>query len=432
MDDPEPPAADEPESQRVRRRRRRHRSSDEPGNRKATEAAGITLDSHDWHAGGRRDQRRRGRDGRDSGKRNVNPLVRRSNRIFVRIALAILAAVAVWTAYQYGKREGIQGERHRQMARSTSALPATGTASELRRQALAEVDLGYAARAQGQVALAREHFRKAKDLDPRLPGAYVEMALLWLRDRNPVEADTLLLQSIRAEEDLARAHYHRGVLLAGNNSFPEAFVAFQTATEVAPFDPYPWFYWGDALRSYGRPSEALEKFHRAELRASEQSDLFVIRAKRLLCMVEAEAPELQGLLDTALASPEPSGEWILAAAALALRKEQYPAAAGLLARARQSLQPLFFSFLTGDKFFDLYRARKELAPVLAAGPAPTVPPTLPPPATPAPAAAFAASPAAAEASPSAAVPQSSPAAPAADQSAPGTIPFTLSGPPETL
>lgn len=366
-DDADP--TEEGERLRVRRRRRR-RSSDEDRGQRATEAAGITLDQHQWHAGsGHGRDRRRGRDGKDSARRNVNPLVRRSNRIFIRIALGILAAVAVFAAYQQGSRTGAHRERMRNKALSDKALTGSVTdPSEARRLALVEVEKGYEVRATGNALAAIERFQAAKDIDPRLPGAYVEMGLLWLRLRNPVEADTMFLKAIRSGEDPARAHYQRGVLLAANGSFPEAYSEFAAAVELAPFDPYPWYYWGDSLRAEGKPAEALAKLQKAEARAVEQSDLFVIRAKRLLCMVEAMAPDTEGRLEAELAKPEPGGEWLLAAAALRLRKERFAEGADLLGRSRRALQPLFFAYLLSDKFFDLYRNRPEIAAILKPAP----------------------------------------------------------------
>jgi tetratricopeptide (TPR) repeat protein len=355
--------------QRVRRRRRRRRSAEETGELRATDAAGIQLDQHPWHAGsGQGRDRSRGRDGKDSGRRNVNPLVRRSNRLFIRLALLVLTGVSIFAAYQQGTRNGSSRERMRNQALlSKSQVGTVADPSEARRQAMVEVDKGYESLANGNPMEAVERFQAAKDIDPRLPGVYVEMGLAWSRMKNPVEADTMFLKAIRTGEDAPRAHYHRGVLLAGAGSFPESFQEFRSATELAPFDPYPWFFWGEALRAQGKPAEAVEKLQKAEVRAVEQSDLFVIRTKRLLCMIEAQSPEVEAHIDSELAKSEPGGEWLLAAAAHRLRHEQYAEAGPLLQRAKAALQPLFFRYLLADKFFDLYRGRPEVAAAIKAG-----------------------------------------------------------------
>jgi len=352
-----------------RRRRRRRVAGGGGGEISATEAAGITLDDHHWHAGsGEGRARRKGRDGKDSGRRNVNPMVRRSNRFFVRVALLVLTGVALFAAYQQGTRTGQERERMRTRAAFEKAqVGSVADPSEARRLALIEVEKGYEARVSGDHQGAIARFQAAKDIDPRLPGAYVEMGVSWLRLRNPVEADTMFLKAIRSGEDASRAHYQRGILLAGNGSFPESFTEFQSSILLAPFDAYPWFYWADSLRMFGRPSEAIEKLQKAESRATEQSDLFVIRSKRLLCMIEANAPEIAGMIEAELAQPEPGGEWLLAAAAERLRSAQYAEAADFLARSRRALQPIFFAYLFNDKFFDLYRNRPEIAAAAGRG-----------------------------------------------------------------
>ncbi len=219
----------------------------------------------------------------------------------------------------------------------------------------------------GELEKAHDLFIKIQGENPAVHGLLHQIAKLEFRLHRQLEALQFIDRAVRDGETTSQALLLKGQILATQGAFPTAYVAYEQAAMADPSDPYVFFYWAEALRIEGRPRQAAAKLDEAHRRSIQQTDTFIIQIKWLLARIESDEGEtLKSEIETHLADPDPSGDWLLAAAALALQENRAEDAAPLLDRARVALQPAFYNFCISDKFFDIYRGNaavgKRLTP----------------------------------------------------------------------
>lgn len=206
-------------------------------------------------------------------------------------------------------------------------------------------------------------------------------------------------RSLDANEEVSECYLLRAGRLARTGKLEGVLRDYEAAAAAAPFESKPFFFWGESLRRLGRPQAALVRLGEAVARATDADMADFYRFKQRLALVEMDrAAEFADELKAKLALPAAPPDWVLTAAAVELRKGDFPAAGRFLDRAAASLSAeqlesrlrdyFFFGFAresTLARFFGpLLKARP--APVGAASPAPAASPMLPVevPATPAP------------------------------------------------
>ena len=218
---------------------------------------------------------------------------------------------------------------------------------------------------QGKLEDAFAKFETAHRMAPGFPGLVFQMARVRMQQRQLDQAYRLASESIALGEEVSESYILRGQIEMAQGSYTPAYTSFESAITNDPHRPYAYFYWGEALRNEGRARQAITRLQQAYDRAFEQPDAFVIHLKLLLARAEAGDTELlKEELPTQLANPKSSGEWFIAAAAVALQENRVADAAGYLTTARERLQPNFYYFVVLDKFFDLHRTNAELSGLL--------------------------------------------------------------------
>ena len=66
----------------------------------------------------------------------------------------------------------------------------------------------------GRAADAEKDYRRAMQLDPSLPEAYLNLSLLELADGRDAEAEAHLLRALELRPDYQKAHFHLARLYA--------------------------------------------------------------------------------------------------------------------------------------------------------------------------------------------------------------------------
>ena len=128
--------------------------------------------------------------------------------------------------------------------------------------------------------------------------------------------------------------------------------------------PDTFFFWGNALRTEGKPAESIPKFRAAQLRNQFETMDGLIRLKLWVSQlqVDKEAPEAVAAIEAALAAPNvPSGYAWMGAAARAIREGRFTEAADRFRKARALLDPVLYRVVTSDPVFAEQSWRPELA-----------------------------------------------------------------------
>lgn len=160
---------------------------------------------------------------------------------------------------------------------------------------------------------------------------------------------------------------------------------YEAAATAAPFEPKPFFFWGEALRRSGRPQAALVRIDEAIARATDDEMADFYRFKHRLTLIELDrAAEFTDELKARLARPAPPPDWLLTAAALEMKKGDYPAAAGFLERVAAVVPPeeiknrlrdfFLFGFAREPALAKFFAPLLKPAPSAAGSPAPEASP----------------------------------------------------------
>lgn len=208
---------------------------------------------------------------------------------------------------------------------------------------------------------ALELFREALALDPTLKGVQYQMAVVVMNQGDEAEAGRLAYAAIAAGDSVPQAYNLIGTMAARRRDFPVAAWAFQKGAEASPADPMILYNWSEALRAQGQTAEAIEKL-RAAIQRNPGEPLYALKLR--LARIEAgEEKDLIPDVDRELALTPPAGDWLMTAAAIALKHGRYQDAASLLTDAQRSMQPiLFFGLLQEDPFFSKFKEQPMIAP----------------------------------------------------------------------
>ncbi len=113
---------------------------------------------------------------------------------------------------------------------------------------------------KGQKDAARVAFRRAIELDPKIPDNYYDLALLELSDNRLGDAARLLEKYLTLKPDNAQAHLLLGRAEHNLNETIPAIAQFKKALELAPDLPLAHYHLGFAYQSQGDLKPALEEF----------------------------------------------------------------------------------------------------------------------------------------------------------------------------
>lgn len=169
-------------------------------------------------------------------------------------------------------------------------------------------------------------------------------------------------RSLDANEEVSASYILRAGLLARTGKQAGVLRDYEAAAAAAPFEPKPFFFWGEALRRTGRPQAALVRLEEAVSRATDPDTADLYRFKQRLTLIEMDrAAEIAEELKARLALPSPPPDWILTAAAVELRKGDFPAASRFLDRAAAAFTPEQLESRLRDYFFFGFAREPALA-----------------------------------------------------------------------
>jgi tetratricopeptide (TPR) repeat protein len=171
----------------------------------------------------------------------------------------------------------------RRAACSALCLVAFASATNSSRAQSAQVQQlfqqGAAAMRSGQPAAAEHAFREAVRLEPRLPEAHTDLALVLGREGKLDEAIDTLRQSLVLSPVQPGANLYLGIFLFQTNHAAEARTALQQATAQAPGNVEAWMWLGNVDMASGHPELAVASFDRAAELTPDDLNLLELRGR---------------------------------------------------------------------------------------------------------------------------------------------------------
>ncbi len=138
---------------------------------------------------------------------------------------------------------------------------------------------GAAAMRDGQGAAAEQAFRQAVQLEPRMPEAYTDLALVLGREGKLEEAIQTLRRSLELAPLQPAANLYLGIFLFQANRPSEARTALQQATAQAADNAEAWMWLGNVDMASGHPELAVTSFDKAAALSPDDLNLLELRGR---------------------------------------------------------------------------------------------------------------------------------------------------------
>jgi tetratricopeptide (TPR) repeat protein len=237
-------------------------------------------------------------------------------------------------------------------ARSGPKLDAAGdpfpgaSAAELVRQALT-------AEKAGDFPEAARRFLAAKHKDLTYRGILFHVGKAAYDRHDFDEADRLLEKSIAFGENVDAADYYRALVAVRRKDLVGARRFFEAAATAAPFVAEYRFRLGEALRMDHHPKDAIPHYEHAALLL--RSDQEIAACEFMIRMAQLEAGDSSTVRDAIEPKRQDrplSVDWLMTAAALAIRDGQPNDALPFIAQAQAANVPILFDTCAKDFFFD--------------------------------------------------------------------------------
>ena len=242
-----------------------------------------------------------------------------------------------------------------------SKASATMTLSD---EAQSEVDAAFGATKEHRYSDAQKQFNALYAAHPEWPSMGIESARATLYELDAA-ATTQTLDSLTRGGPLPDAAFLAALLHLTHKEFDDADLAFATAVALDPARPDFYYFWGDCLRSQGKPREAAQKFQEALLRNQYETSENLYLLKLWLSLIQADQEETSGLnaqIDAGLAvTPRPAYSTVFSAAAREIKKAHFKEAAAFITQGRQLTEPVVFQVILQDPTFVQESWRPELA-----------------------------------------------------------------------
>ncbi len=237
--------------------------------------------------------------------------------------------------------------------------------------AAALIDQAMAAQSTGQFTKAAALFNQVKRGDSHVEGLDYHLAYLDFLSGDFAAAMPALNHSIEEGEALGACYGLRGLIESRRRGNGKGLHDFEASTQADPFDPKSFFYWGEALRRFGKPQEALVRLQEAIDRTESPVELAAYRLKARLAQIDAgQEQEFAKQLAEEMARPVAPLEWVLTAAAVEMQKGNFEAAAADLDRAQKLAGPAILHVALRDFFFAAFADKEPVAAYYGKPPAP--------------------------------------------------------------
>ena len=143
--------------------------------------------------------------------------------------------------------------------------------------------LGYVARIGRDLEAAREHYERARALEPADFDVRMNLSSVYRDLGDTSRALAEVDAALKLRPDSGDAYNQRGMLLGGAGRFGDAGTAFEQAAKLAPADPEIWFNLGLARFREGNAKAAAEALRRALTLKPDFSE-----ARKLLATIERQ------------------------------------------------------------------------------------------------------------------------------------------------
>ncbi len=179
--------------------------------------------------------------------------------------------------------------------------------------ARAQFLLGRANYEATQFSQAEEAFLEVLRLDPKFPGAHLELGKVYISLRRTDQAIRELDLALKGDPRDADASYFLGGLLVQEGRYTEGIPYLERAKEAKPDFWAPYFYLGKAKLRLEQPAEAVVLLQRTvELNPDDASAFYDLSRALKACGREAEARRallrVRDLRAAALKAETPSGK----------------------------------------------------------------------------------------------------------------------------
>lgn len=244
-------------------------------------------------------------------------------------------------------------------AQNTSPSPLPPPGASKNPLALKELQQAIQSQLQQDFPGARAHYEAARKLDPELKGIDYQLAVVAFNENDLAAAKTMAEKSIASAQEVSACHLLLGVMAGQAKDYPLSVSEFEKAAEANPANPNPYYNLSETYREQGDPKKAIEALRKA-MQRNPADPLYPLKLR--LARIEAgEDESLDKETSEQLRLPSPAGDWLLTAAAIALKRGFYPEAASLLDQSRQAMQSVLFFAMLQDPVFLKYAKQPEIA-----------------------------------------------------------------------
>ncbi len=138
-----------------------------------------------------------------------------------------------------------------------------------KKPALAQYHLGFMAFASGKPKEAIEHYQAAVRQDPTLKGAYLDLATIYLRQKDPRTAASMAAKALALDSSDAVAHSILGQSRIAEGKAQEGREHLRRAIEANPGYSAAYLHLADLLKSEQKCQEAVAYYEKAIRRAAQ-------------------------------------------------------------------------------------------------------------------------------------------------------------------
>ena len=254
-------------------------------------------------------------------------------------------------------------------ANSAVSIPAAESARDktpppLTSETQAAIDAAFADTKNAKYQDARKKFEDLFAAHPEWPSLEVEAARAALYARD-FQAAHKLLKHATENRPLADAALLAALIHLTAQEYVFADDSFASSVAIDPARADVYYFWGENLRREGKPLQAAEKFKAALARNQYENAEPLYQLKYWLSLIQSDRDGPSGeaaKIDASLHSTFPTSAALFAAAARALRSNDYKTAADFIAKARTITDPTLFNVVLHDPTFLEENIRPELAP----------------------------------------------------------------------
>ncbi len=204
----------------------------------------------------------------------------------------------------------------------------------------------------GKYQDAAERFLAAKHKNLEYRGILARVAKIAYDRKDFSTADQLYEKAISFGENVDTSNYFRGLIAVRRKDLPAAIRSFQAAIAAAPFVADYHFYLGEATRLNHHPRESIAYYEYAGLLGDEETERTICEFKVRMALLEAaDTQKVKEPLAAQSAAGTLSVDWMLTAAAIALREGRVDEAIPFISLAREGRRPDLFAACITDAYF---------------------------------------------------------------------------------